>query len=99
MLDAGLITAIFGAGGALAVVGGGIKFVWGKIEDRFKAIELSLEECRLREISSQERRAVLTTVIELLWQEVKRLAPDADILERARKLMDHYKAIGISGHS
>lgn len=89
-----LLTAVFGASGVAAVVGGAVKFVWDKIEARFKSIEDQLAECRAREETSQERRATLGTVIELLWQELKRIAPDADILNRADKLMENYKTIG-----
>lgn len=35
MISPELITAIAGTGGALTVVGGGVKFVWNKLEARF----------------------------------------------------------------
>lgn len=95
-----VITAIAGGGGALAACGGAIKFVWDKIETRFLAIEDELARCHEREIASQrretasqERRAVLTTVIELLWQEVKRIDPNAPILARAQHLMNELKSM------
>lgn len=77
--------------GACTAVGGGVTFVWTKVEQRFKHIEAQLEECQSREQASNERRAVQLTVIELLWLELKRVAPDADVLGRAKKLLDDLK--------
>ena len=74
--------------GALGAAG---KFVWNKLESRFQAIDAALEQCHTREIASQERRAVQLTVIELLWQEVKRHLPDSPVLARARHLLDELK--------
>lgn len=93
MTSAEWITAIFGGSGILASIAGGVKFVWCKLESRFTAIEAQLEECRKTEVVSQERRAVLITVIELLWQEVQAVAPNSAILRRAQKLMDDFKAL------
>ncbi len=76
---------------ALAPLGAAGAFIWNKIEKRFGHIENQLEECETRERESLERRGVQLTVIELLWQEVKRLAPDAPILGRAKKLLDDLK--------
>lgn len=75
----------------LGSVGGAAAFVWNKIEKRFNEIDLKLLECEKRERQSQERRAVQLTVIELLWQEVKRLTPKADVLDRAHKLLEDLK--------
>lgn len=83
-----LITAVVGLLTALGAVG---KFVWDKVEARFKAIELELAKCHKREDASRERRAVQLTVIELLWLEVKRHLPDSPALERARKLLEDLK--------
>lgn len=77
---------------ALAVVltplGAGVAFVWNKVEKRFAAIETKLEACEGREETGHRRRGVLVAVTELLWQEVKRLAPRSPTLTRARKLLD-----------
>lgn len=81
---AALITAIVGI---LATVGAAGRFVWNKIEARFDAVDAELAKCEARERENQERRAVQLTVIELLWLEVKRLAPDAGVLTRAEKLL------------
>lgn len=78
--------AVLGAAGATG------KFVWDKLERRFEAIDQALDECRQRELASQERRGVQLTVIELLWQEVKRHVPDSPVLVRAGRLLDDLKA-------
>jgi len=85
-----IVTALVAAGGS---IGTAIAFIWNKVERRFKSIETQLKECERREREGTERRAAQLTVIELLWQEVKRLAPDAYILERAKKLLDDLKTL------
>ena len=85
-----IITAGLAVCSSLAVAA---KFVWAKIETRFDAIEEKLKACENREREGHERRAAQLTVIELLWQEVKRLAPDAYVLERAKALLDDLKTL------
>lgn len=85
---AAIITASVGV---LTPLGGGAAFVWNRIEKRFTAIDQALDQCRAREHASEARRAVQLTVIELLWQEVERLAPGAKVLGRAKKLLDELK--------
>lgn len=83
---------IIGIGvGALAPLGAAGAFIWNKIEARFKLIDAKLDECEVRERESLERRGVQLTAIELLWSEVKRLAPDSTILLRVKKLLDDLK--------
>ena len=93
-----IITAIVGSGGVLTVIGAGAGFIWNKIEARFECIEKELAECRKRETAamareadSRERRAMQITVIELLWAKVKEIAPGADVLERAKHILDELK--------
>lgn len=92
MIDVGasalLVTAI---AGALGTVGGGIKFIWNKVEKRFQAIEAQLLECRTREVAAAEKASVKLIVIELLWQEVCRHNPTSPVLARAKKLLDDLK--------
>jgi hypothetical protein len=76
---------------ALTPLGAAIGFVWVKVEKRFGAIDTALAECRDRERESLTRRSVQLTVIELLWQEVRRYAPDSDVLRRAKHLLDELK--------
>lgn len=96
-----IISAVAGSGGILTAIGGVGRFIWHKLERRFSRIEAELEKCREREQASIERekasierRAVQVTVIELLWQEVMRHAPDSSVLARARKLLDALKSQG-----
>lgn len=86
-----MIAAIGGLAGLLATLGGGAAFVWNKVEARFTTIEGKLAECEKREDESHERRATLLIVIELLWAEVKHLDPEADVLGRAKDLLDKLK--------
>ena len=88
---ASIITATIGA---LVPIGGGIAFVWGKVESRLSHIEGELEKCRQREGDAQKRQGIYVAVIELLWQEIKRLHPgdkEPATLDRAKKLLDDLK--------
>lgn len=76
-----IITA---AVGGLSVLGGGVRFLWNKIEKRFLDIENAQKKC-------EAHRATQITVIELLWQELKRLSPDDAVFDRAKKLLDGLK--------
>ena len=87
---AAIITSIVGA---LAVAGGAVKWLWGKVEARFAKIEADLKLCKERELKAMKREGALLRVIELLWQEIERRsrgAPNA-VLGRARKLLDDLK--------
>lgn len=102
------LAAIIGALGGLATVcGGGIAFVWNKVEKRaatasaaidarIAKLEVDQAECERRADRAKSHSAVQLTVIELLWQEVKRLAPGPTnpVLERAEKLLDALKTKG-----
>ena len=93
MMDAAQIAAVASASAAvLGSLGGGGRFIWKKVEARFAKIEADLEHCRQREVADQERRAIQLSVIEILWQEVERLAPGASVLRRADKLLDGLRA-------
>jgi hypothetical protein len=92
---AGIITALVGV---LTAMGGGMKFVWIKIEARIKALDgkidtmqTELDQCHAKHERSLERRAVQLTVIELLWQEVERISPGSAVLLRGKKLLDELK--------
>lgn len=90
---ASIITALVGAA---VPIGGAGAFVWNKIERRFTEIEAELEKCRSRELSAQKRSGLHITVIELLWQEIKRLHPadsEPATLGRAKKLLDDAKEV------
>lgn len=98
---AAIITA---SASVLTLSGGGIAFVWNKVEKGLREVRAELRACQQREADSARREAKLQmalretsakhlTVIELLWQEIERRsrgAPNA-VLGRARKLLDDLK--------
>jgi len=86
---AALITAVTGL---LVALGGGVVWLWARVEKRFASVEAKLDECERREARHLKTAAAHLTVIELLWQEVKRRTRGAnDVLERAEKLLDDLK--------
>jgi len=92
------LAAIITAGsGAVGLLGGGIAWLWARVEKGFAKHELDLAECRQRErkfeLAMKVTGAKYVTVIELLWQEIERLVdgePNA-VLGRARKKLDELK--------
>lgn len=94
---ADIISAIGGGGGVLVTIGAAARFVWHKVENRLTAIEKELAQCRQRETDSLERRATQITVIELLWAKLHELAPEAPVLQRAKKLLDDLKSKAAEG--
>lgn len=84
---AAIIVAIIGSGG----VGGGLRFLWTKVEKRFELIEGHLEECREREAAVNRINATQLTVIELIWNDLKKLQPKSGTLARAHKLLEDLK--------
>lgn len=97
------VSSVISAGVQVAgLLGGAIAFLWGRMEWSNAKIRRALQQCQRRETearereqailsASKERRAHLTTIIELLWYEVSRLAPEALVLKRAKKLLDDVK--------
>jgi uncharacterized membrane protein len=90
MSDLGII--ISAAIGALAPVGAGVAFIWNKVERRFNEIEDQLEACRRREIAASRINATQLTVIELIWNDLKKLQPKSGTLARAHKLLEDLKS-------
>ena len=87
---AGLATLVSAVLTPLGVAGA---FVWRELRGRFEAIATRLDDCEERHRTSAERRATQLTVIELLWSEVARIAPESLVLQRAEKLLDGLKAL------
>lgn len=75
----------------VTALGGGGRFVWNKLQARFEHIEARLDECHEREAAGHEHKGVMLSVIELLWAEVKRIAPASAALNRADRLMEKLK--------
>ena len=87
-----LVTVVVSAS---SVAGGGIIWLWAKVESRFKEIELKLQACEDRENEAHERRGKHLIVIEMLFLEVKRLTagqPSA-VLNRAKALLKELRDI------
>jgi hypothetical protein len=76
----------------LIALGGGVAFLWKKVEQRFGKIERQLEDCRKREASAARINATQLTVIELIWNDLKKLQPKSGTLARAHKLLDDLKS-------
>lgn len=98
---AAIITASVGV---LTASGGGIAFVWNKVERGLQEVRGELRKCedREKEMVNREmqlRRQMLetsakhVTIIELLWQEVERRSRGSTnpVLARVRKLLDDLK--------
>jgi hypothetical protein len=81
------LVAVMGAAGAVG------KFIWVKVEKRLTLIESALDECEKRELDAAARRQLSRAAMELLWQELKRIAPKSPVLARAKKLMDEMKDV------
>jgi hypothetical protein len=90
---------------AAGTTGGGVAWIWNKIEARFammradhaeaiRKIEAEAERCEAREKRSIQRHGIITTAMELLWRVAERAEPAAPELTRATVLMDKYKALG-----
>ena len=103
MSDVDTVSSVISAGAGVAgILGGAIAFLWGRVEWNNSKIKRELAKCQAREIAQRQRehqivignhehRAALTIVIELLWQEIQRLSPDAIVLKRAKRLLDDLK--------
>lgn len=85
---AAILTAV---AGLLVPVGGAGAFVWRHVENRFNDIDEKLAKCEDRDRSHQERRGIMTAVVELLWSAVAAASPESPVLRRAEKLMTDLK--------
>lgn len=91
-ISVGDATSIVAAGVSVAsVLGGAIAWLWARVEKANREIRAELKKCEERETRGKARRSCLTTIIELFWQEVSRLAPESPVLKRAEKLLDDMK--------
>ena len=91
-----LIAAALG-GGTLATIGGGIAFVWNKIDARFTAIEAKLKQCERRDRRSRKQNGLLMSAVEILLAKIQDLAPDAAVITRARELLEQHRQIEAQG--
>jgi hypothetical protein len=63
------------ATGLLAAIGGGLRFVWKKIEGRFALIEKKLVECQERDARKDGQLEALVWSLHLTIGEIERLDP------------------------
>jgi hypothetical protein len=68
-------------GVSLTTVGGGIVWVWGKVEKRIAALEAEVTSCHAD-------RTALLAAAELLFVALKQASPRSLALARARRLLD-----------
>ena len=83
-MDAGVITAI---GGLLVVLGGGIRFIWVKIERRFRHIETALEACQSRDTTHRTLISELISALQLLVTELHGSDPTNPHLANIRTVL------------
>lgn len=80
------------------VLGASISFLWGRFEWTHRRVKRDLKKCEDRHAVAQERRAVMSIAIELLFQEVLRVHPDSPTIHRVRRILDRLDTInGRSG--
>lgn len=78
----------------LAALGAAGKFIWTKLEARFKSIDNELAHCRRREKIAGLRRTSHMVAIELLLQELERLSPQKSrVLPKVKLLLDEIAAL------
>ena len=77
---------------ALTAVGGGIAWLWNKVEARFLAVEAKLAECERRENRQKDVGFVYLRVIDLLMEHIEaRVRGNHPVLDKARSLLDELK--------
>lgn len=91
-----LIIALLG-GGTLATLGGGIAFVWNKIDARFTAIEAKLRQCERRDRRSRKQISLLMSAVEILLAKIQDIAPGASVIGRARELIEQHRQLEAAG--
>ena len=85
-----LAVALLG-GGTLATIGGGIAFVWNKIDGRFKSIEAKLVQCERRDRRSRKQIGLLMSAVEISLAKLQELAPDAPVIARILGLLAQHR--------
>lgn len=94
-MDAGVITAIGGAAGTtLLALGGGIRFVWLRIDRRIRALEgeikaysKDLDDCKERDRANRSLMSELIFALRLLADEVGSTNPTSPLLAHVRSML------------
>jgi hypothetical protein len=71
----------------LAALGGGIAFVWGKLEKRFAAIEKKLEDCEKRDAANRSRLSELLFALRMMADEMHASDPMNPLLKTVRQML------------
>lgn len=82
---------IVAATGTLGTFGVAARFLYNKVETRFNHMETKLEECAKRDRAGLEYRILSSTLIDVLYSELKRSRPRSAALTTARPLMVQLK--------
>lgn len=82
---------IVAATGALGSIGVAARFIYNKVEKRFSTMEAQLLECAKRDRAGLEYRILSSTLIDVLYGELKRGRPNSAALKTARPLMVQLK--------
>lgn len=85
-----MITALTAA---MVPAGGAIAFLWNKIERRFAKLEGEQEVTELHLEACRRAGALKLTVIELLFQELRRVSPESWLLDRASDMLKEARRI------
>jgi hypothetical protein len=82
---------LIAATGLLAALGGGLRFVWKKIEGRFAIIEKKLAECQERDVRKDAQLEALVWSLHLTIGEIERLDPNNNrTVGEVRELLRQY---------
>lgn len=96
---AAIISAVTGA---VVALGGGVAWLWQRVEKGFSNVEDELAKCRAREVASSKREMALAVqiretankhliVIELLWQVAAKSKASQPVLARCKEHLDELK--------
>ncbi len=84
------------ATGLMALCGGGVRFVWKKVEIRFEEIEGKLEECQKRDLHKDKQLQAMGLALRLLVPEVQRLDPHNTTLSQVRSILQQHFPIELA---
>jgi len=77
--------------GLLALIGGGLRFVWKKIEGRFEGIEKKLAECQERDARKDDQLEAVVWSLHLTIGEIERIDPGINrTVQEVRDLLRTY---------
>ncbi|MDH7973679.1 hypothetical protein QH494_15920 [Sphingomonas sp. AR_OL41] len=82
---------LIAATGFLALIGGGLRFVWKKVESRFEGIEQKLAECHERDERKDGQLEAVVWSLHLTIDEIERIDPGRNrTVQEVRDLLRLY---------